>query len=88
MPGGIRIGTKLPSRFYARPRTDPTALDLARAIATAVLREAPRPRVRDSRRDVATQAVLRTLRRRRAWFMRFEVDGDGTIISGTERRLR
>jgi len=63
-----------------------TTLELARAIATAVLR-APHWRRRDSRNDPATQAVLRTMRRHRVRFMTAKTDADGTFIGGTERAV-
>lgn len=63
-----------------------TTLELARAIATAVLRAGPR-RHRDSTRDRPTQAVLETLERRGRWFMRYRVDEDGAIVGGTEQPM-
>jgi hypothetical protein len=71
-----------------RARRDPTCLELATMIARAVLAVADRPRQRDATRDPGTQAVLRTLRRTRTWFIRAEFDGDGVIDYGTARRLR
>jgi hypothetical protein len=68
-------------------RIPDTTLELARAIATAVLR-AGRRRDRDSTRDRPTQAVLRTLERTGRWFIRYRADAGGAIISGSERPLR
>jgi len=68
-------------------RRDPTTLELARAIADAVLRKRRAKRHRDSSRDAATHAVIATLHRHHSWFHRADHDEHGIAISGTERSL-
>jgi hypothetical protein len=72
-----------------RLRISPTTLELARAIASAVLgtARAGRPRRVDSAEDPPTQAVLRTLRLNGAWFCVAELDEDGIEIAATTRPL-
>jgi len=53
-----------------------TTLQLARAIADAVLATTHRRRI-DSTQDAPTQAVLATLRRTGTWFIREPTDDDG-----------
>lgn len=75
----------MPRRF-----ADLTSLALARAIADAVIRAyetANYRRASDDTRDAPTQAVLRTLERRRHGFMRFAVDAHGIAIGETEQPL-
>ena len=67
-------------RHAAARGRDLTTLELARAIATAVLRVGP-TRHRDSTRDAPTQIVLRTLEQTDHWFMRVRTDADGSILS-------
>jgi len=65
-----------------QPRTIAiTTLDLARAIADAVLRVdlKGRPRPRNSLMDRPTQAVFRVLEHAGCWFMRVSEDRDGAI---------
>jgi hypothetical protein len=71
-----------------RFRRDPTTLELARAIADAVLRKRFEPRRRDSARDAATNAVIETLHKYGSWFHRSDFDADGVAIFGTERTLK
>jgi len=70
-----------------RFRRDPTTLDVARAIADAVMRTRFERRHRDSSRDAATNAVIDTLHKHHTWFHRADHDEDGIAIAGTERRL-
>lgn len=65
----------------------PTTLDLARMIADAVLAAGPR-RHRDNTEDPGTQAVLRTLRKTRHWFVRVDPDEGVARSVPTERRRR
>lgn len=64
-----------------------TTLQLARRIATAVLATRAYRRHPDSSIDVATQAVLATLRKTGTWFMEARHDEHGVAISFTERPL-
>jgi hypothetical protein len=84
---GRRILAPALTAALRAPRPELTTLQLARRIATNVLR-AGAARDRDSTRDAPTQSVLATLRRTQTWFMRYQADVDGTIIAGTARRLR
>jgi hypothetical protein len=71
-----------------RFRRDPTVLDVARAIADAVLKTRFDARRRDSTRDQATNAVIDTLHKTRTWLHHADFDEDGVAISGTERKLK
>ena len=65
--------TRRRSTRRAPTRPSLTTLQLARAIATAVIRAQwhyPARRHRDATRDAPTQAVLQTLTRHDAWFCR------------------
>jgi hypothetical protein len=72
----------------SRRRTLPslTTLELARAIADAVLLAGPRRR-RENTEDGPTQAVLETLRQTGSWFMTAKHDRDGIAIGETWRPL-
>jgi hypothetical protein len=73
----MRNGPRLPSL---------TTLQLARAIADAVLRTDPH-RHRDSEADAPTQAVLHTLHRTGTCFMTDDKDAAGAGIAETTRRV-
>jgi len=63
------------------------ALELARAIADAVLACRDVPRHASSLYDLPTQAVLQVLEERQLWFQTYDVTDDGIWIGGTERRI-
>ena len=73
-------------RYGTKPEL-PT-LQLARAIANAVLRMRDAPRAKNGMYDKPTQAVLRELAARGAWFCRVETDEDGGILSETKMERR
>lgn len=57
-----------------------TTLELARAIADAVLAGFALARPIDSRQDPYTQAVLRTLEQHDSWFCTATEDADGITV--------
>jgi hypothetical protein len=63
-----------------------TTLELARAIADAVLATSHKRR-KDSTQDAPTQAVIATLHATGTWFMRQARDDQGDYVGGTERPL-
>ena len=71
-----------------RTRRDPTTLELARAIADAVLDTRWKRRFRKDADDPATNAVIDTLHKYGSWFHQSDFDENGIAIFGTERKLK